>query len=58
MSQSVESLMEEMMPNGIWKREGTEPPEEGKGIPAEGPTSAQRRAKLYPTIVTFVCINY
>lgn len=36
MSQSVESLMEEMMPNGIWKREGTEPPEEGKGILAEG----------------------
>lgn len=54
----LESLMEEMMSNGVWKTESTEPPEQGKGIPAEGPPSAQRRVKLYPTVVTFIFTNY
>lgn len=46
------------MSSEIWKRENTEPPGQGKGILAEGSTSAQRRVKLYPSIVTFIFINY
>lgn len=38
--------------------ESSDPHEQAKGIPAEGPASAQRVAKFCLTIVSIIFINY